>query len=177
MLLSQYGYDFRVVPPADSAETCGMCSNESPPELVARLAFQKAQDVARGIDQGMVLGCDTVAECCGQILGKPVDRDHARQMLQLMSGRTHRVYSGLCLWRRPDDKVWGEVDVTNLVMDSLESADLESYLDTDGWQGKAGAFGFQDGLDWVHIVDGSETNVVGLPMERLAALLSKIGHV
>jgi septum formation protein len=169
-LLQQAGFEFRVHAPHESAE-CGVCSRETPPELVWRLAYQKAHDVARRFDRGLILGCDTVAECCGQILGKPVDRGHAREMLRLLRGRVHHVYSGLCLWRRPDDRTWSDVDVTRLVMDAISDADLERYLDSDAWCGKAGAFGYQDGLDWVHIVEGSESNVVGLPLERLERLL------
>jgi septum formation protein len=56
-------------------------------------------------------------------------------------------------------------------MDPLTDEQIEHYLDTDGWVGKAGAFGYQDGLDWVHVLEGSESNVVGLPLERLAVLL------
>ena len=172
LLLQQAEYEFEVITPHEDAE-CGVCSNETPPELVVRLAFQKARDVAERVDEGWVLGCDTVAECCGQVLGKPKDREHAREMLTLMSGRNHRVFSGLCLWRRPSDQVWGDVDVTQLRMDELEEQQLEDYLETDAWQGKAGAFGFQDGLDWVHILEGSESNVVGLPLEGLAQLIDQ----
>lgn len=172
-LLRSAGYSFEVLEPSETAE-CGVCSRETPPELVCRLAFQKARDVAARLDEALVLGCDTVAECCGQILGKPHDRRHAREMLQLMSGRVHHVYSGLCLWSRPGDETWGDVDVTKLRMDVLSESDLENYLDTDAWVGKAGAFGFQDGLDWVHILEGSESNVVGLPLERLERLLARV---
>ena len=162
-----------MVPPHDSAE-CGICSRETPPELVARLARQKAADVAVRVSAGVVIGCDTVAECLGQILGKPKDRNHARQMLELLRGREHHVYSGLCLWRRPDDAKRLEVDVTRLVMDSISDQQLAAYLATGQWEGKAGAFGYQDGLDWVHVVHGSESNVVGLPMELLGRLLAEI---
>ena len=172
-LLAEAGYAFAVVPPDPAAE-CGLCSRESPPELVSRLARQKAADVARRIPAGIVIGCDTVAECGGQILGKPDSREHARQMLTLLAGREHRVYSGLCLWRRPDDAVRQEVATTTLVMDRLTTQQLDEYLASGAWEGKAGAFGFQDGLDWVHIVQGSESNVVGLPMELLGQLLADL---
>lgn len=172
-LLRDAGYSFDVIEPSESAE-CGICSRETPPELVCRLAFQKARDVAQRLDHAIVLGCDTVAECCGQILGKPHDRRHASEMLRLMSGRVHHVYSGICLWGRPGDQTWGDVVVTKLRMEPLNEDDLEAYLDTDAWVGKAGAFGYQDGLDWVHILEGSESNVVGLPLERLEQLLSRV---
>lgn len=172
-LLSEAGYDFTVFAPADTAE-CGICSRETPPELVARLAMQKAADVAVQVDHGIVIGCDTVAECCGMILGKPSDRDHAREMLRMMRGREHHVYSGLCLWKRPGIRPQIRVDRSKLIMDPVTDQQLEAYLDTDGWEGKAGAFGYQDRLDWVHLIEGSESNVVGLPMEVFAQMLQEI---
>ncbi|MEX2027067.1 MAG: Maf family protein [Pirellulaceae bacterium] len=170
LLLAEHGYQFEVVPPHEAAE-CGICSRETPPEMVARLAWQKAGDVALRVEHGVVIGCDTVAECCGIILGKPSSRDHAREMLSLLRGRDHHVYSGLCLWVRPGEEHHVQVDVTRLVMEPISDAELEAYLDTEQWEGKAGAFGYQDGLDWVHVVEGSESNVVGLPMELLARML------
>ncbi|MBW3595699.1 MAG: Maf family protein [Planctomycetes bacterium] len=172
-LLRQAGYEYGVIVPSPMAE-CGVCSRETPPELVARLAWQKAADVAPQVDRGLVLACDTVAECLGQILGKPADRTHARQMLRLLRGRVHHVYSGLCLWRRPDDVKHVEVAVTRLRMDPVSDAELESYLETEQWRGKAGAFGYQDGLDWLHVEEGSESNVVGLPMELLERMLATL---
>lgn len=174
-LLEEAGFAFEVISPHESAE-CGVCSSESPPELVARLAMQKAADVAVRVPQGIVIGCDTVAECQGLILGKPSDVEHAREILELLSGREHRVYSGLCIWSRPSNEKQLQVDVTRLRMDDISPADLEAYLQTGAWEGKAGAFGYQDGLDWVHILEGSESNVVGLPMELLGRMLASIGY-
>jgi septum formation protein len=171
-LLTAAGYKFDIVVPDESAE-CGICSRETPPELVARYARQKAADVASRVDSGIILACDTVAECQGSILGKPRDRDDARQMLDLIRGREHRVYSGLCLWGRPDDRRLLRVAITTLVMDPITDAELKDYLDSGLWQGKAGAFGYQDRPGWLHIVEGSESNVVGLPMELLAEMLSE----
>jgi septum formation protein len=173
LLLAEHGYQFEVVPPHEAAE-CGICSRETPPEMVARLAWQKAADVALRVDTGVVIGCDTVAECCGIILGKPKNREHAREMLALLRGRDHHVYSGLCLWVRPGEEHHVQVDVTRLVMDPISDGELEAYLETEQWEGKAGAFGYQDGLDWVHVIEGSESNVVGLPMELLARMLEQI---
>jgi septum formation protein len=172
-LMEAAGYQFRVVPPADSAE-CGVCSGESPLEFVSRLALQKAANVAPRIDEGIVIGCDTVAVCLGQVLGKPYDQIHARQMLQLMRGREHRVLSGLCLWKRPHDVKRVDVAVTRLVMDDVSDEKLEEYLATDAWEGKAGAFGYQDGVPWIRILEGSESNVVGLPLELLREMLEQL---
>jgi septum formation protein len=171
-LLEEAGYQFAVVPPSNAAES-GHFENETPAGLVSRLAYQKAQDVALRTDCGLVIGCDTVAECQGQILGKPASIEHARPMLELLRGREHHVYSGLCLWRRPGDERRVEVEITKLVMDAISDDALRAYLATNQWQGKAGAFGYQDGLDWVHVVSGSESNVVGLPMELLGRMLEE----
>lgn len=171
-LLTDHGYRFEVIPPDDSAE-CGVCSGELPPELVARLAWQKTRNVAKRYDDGLFLGADTVAECAGQILGKPKDREHAEWMLRLMRGREHHVYSAFCLWRRPNDEQVIEVVQTKLRMIDWPDDQIEEYLDSDAWEGKAGAFGYQDGLDWIEIVSGSESNVVGLPMEKLRESLTQ----
>ena len=170
-LLEQHGYQFTVDPPGEGAE-CGVCSGETPPELVVRLARQKAADVALRYDSAIILACDTVAECHGQVLGKPRDRNDARRMLTLLRGKQHRVHSGLCLWIRPEDKTTLQLDTTTLVMDDVSDEQLESYLDTNLWEGKAGAFGYQDGWDWLHIIEGSESNVIGLPMEKVRLLTS-----
>jgi septum formation protein len=172
-LLAEAGYDFQIDPPA-SPDECGVCSREGPPALVARLALEKAADVAQRHHQGIVVACDTIAECQGQKLGKPLDEGQARQMLRLLSGREHRVYSGLCLWPRPRGVPRVEVDVTVLRMDPLDEASLEDYLASGQWEGKAGAFGYQDRLGWIHVLSGSESNVVGLPMERLARMLAEL---
>lgn len=171
-LLAEAGYQFEVIPPSDPAE-CGLCSEETPPELVARLAYQKAQDVAARVERGLVIGCDTVAECAGQILGKPADADDARRMLKLLSGREHRVWSGLCLWHVPGSEAHVSVARTILQMDPVSDALIDEYIATGQWEDKAGAFGYQDGLDWLRVVEGSESNVVGLPMELLAEMLAR----
>jgi septum formation protein len=170
-LLEHWGYSYRVIEPDPSAE-CGTCSRETPPELVARLAYQKAADVIQKIDRGLVVACDTVAECVGIILGKPAHREHAREMLMRLRGREHRVYSGLCLWDKTTSYRSVRVAMSTLRMDAVSDADLELYLDSDEWIGKAGAFGFQDGPLWIELLDGSPTNVVGLPMELLGRMLS-----
>ncbi len=172
-LLSAAGYRFEVRPPSESAES-GPTAGEDPAELVARLAHQKTADVVSRVESGVVLGCDTVAECDNQILGKPADRNDARRMLLTLSGREHRVLSGLCLWPVPHGAPCVRVAVTTLHMDRLSERQLDEYLASTAWEGKAGAFGYQDGLDWVHVIKGSESNVVGLPMELLAEMLGDL---
>ena len=171
-LLTRFGYKFRVLEPDSDAE-CGICSRETPPELVARLAFQKAANVIGKIKSGLVLSCDTVAECVAIVLGKPENRVHAKQMLLRLRGRKHSVYSGVCLWDKATSNRSIRVDVSHLWMEPITDAQLEAYLDTEQWVGKAGAFGFQDGPHWIRLDSGSESNVVGLPMELLYSMLEE----
>ncbi|MBI85378.1 MAG: septum formation protein Maf [Planctomycetaceae bacterium] len=175
-LLIEAGYQFDVLPPLDSTE-CGICTRETPPEMVARLAFQKAHDVAQRVENGIVVGCDTVAECCGRILGKPRHREDAREMLRLLQRHHHHVYSGLCVWKRPRDNKLVRVAKSRLRMDPVTDTVLEDYLDSNAWQGKAGAFGLQDRESWIHMVEGSESNVIGLPLELLETMLRQIQQI
>ncbi|MBN2292888.1 MAG: septum formation protein Maf [Pirellulales bacterium] len=175
-LLESAGFDFEVVKPAEMAEQ-NVPEHLSPAELVVELAYRKAADVAGRVDGALVIGCDTVAECDGRILGKPADEEDARRMLGKLSGRRHRVLSGLCLWPVGGaGSVAGNgpvqrIEVTSLDMDHLSDTQLEEYLASGQWRGKAGSFGYQDELGWVHVVEGSESNVVGLPMELLESMI------
>ena len=172
-LLSKAGYPFEVRPAAETAE-CGLRPGEDAAQLVSRLAYQKAADVADQVSSGLVLGCDTVVECDGRILGKPATQDDARRMLQTLSGRQHHVLTGLCLWQKPGRGPQVRVAVTTLGMDRLTDRQIDQYLASGAWQGKAGAFGYQDRLGWIHVFEGSESNVVGLPLELLAEMLAEI---
>ena len=186
-LLAETGYEFCVVPPPTDVE-CGVCSESGPAGLVAELAFRKAAAVVRSLqDQAecrargragspnlVIVAADTVAECDGFVLGKPQDEAQARTMLRQLRGREHRVLTGLCLWRIGDRAPLVRVAVTTLRMDPLSDAQLDEYLASGQWEGKAGAFGYQDRLGWLRIVEGSESNVVGLPLEMLAEMLVEL---
>jgi septum formation protein len=180
-LLAEAGYRFEVIAPPEDVE-CGVCSETGPAGFVVELALRKAQSVARHLESDpahhdrIILAADTVAECDGFILGKPRDEEDARAMLSRLSGREHRVYSGVCLWRMGADAARTRVAVTRLRMDDLSNEELDAYLESGQWEGKAGAFGYQDRLGWVHVIDGSETNVVGLPMETVTEMLTAAGY-
>jgi septum formation protein len=175
-LLTEAGYDFEVLAPREDVE-CGVCSQNGPAGLVTDLAFRKAAAIREQLavpQDRILIAADTVAECDGFVLGKPRDEDHARAMLRSLRSRSHRVLTGVCVWPldRPEPII--RVAVTQLVMDDLSDNAIEEYLATGEWQGKAGAFGYQDRLGWVHVVEGSESNVVGLPLEMLAEMLTEV---
>jgi septum formation protein len=170
-LLAEAGYRFQVVPPLNDSEP-EPTPGADPADYVAQLAEAKARDVAKQIGSGLILACDTVAECDGRILGKPETADDARRMLELLSGREHRVLTGVCLWNAPSGKPSTRVTVTTLRMDELTPEQLAEYVESHLWEGKAGGFGYQDRLGWIHIFEGSPSNVVGLPLELLAEMLA-----
>ena len=165
-LLAEAGFVFETRPPDESAEdVCRI--RESPVDYVQRLAFQKAKNTAEKIEQGIILGGDTIVLCGENILEKPIDREDARKMLQHLRGQIHQVLSGLCLIKKNDGEtvILQGTAVTQLMMQPISDEEIEIYIDTEKWQGKAGAFGYQDGNDWITLLEGSESNVVGLPME------------
>jgi len=174
-LMEEAGFCFQVLPADGNVETpFDPAKFASPADFVCHEAFLKAENVAKRFPKEdlVVIGCDTIAVCNGEILGKPADREDARRMLSMLSGSIHEVISGLCLLDPafPSVRVL-EPAVTRLEMDPLTEEMLEAYLDSGKWEGKAGAFGYQDGNDWLHVITGTESNVVGLPMERLSELL------
>ena len=172
-LLTEAGYTFTVDAPDDSVER-GICSKCSPEELVIESAILKAAAIAKRHESGLILAADTVAVCGSETLGKPTNRDHAEKMLRTMSGKVHRVLTGVCLRLAGTAtfKTW--LEETTLEMSNLDDDLLEEYLDSDGWVGKAGAFGYQDGLDWVRIKEGLESTVVGLPVEKLPQWIDEL---
>jgi septum formation protein len=173
-LMTQAGYEYRILVPDESAE-CGIRPGESTAELVARYASQKATNVRQHISgDAIIIACDTVADLNGTILGKPTDRHHAHEMLRMLSGQKHRVLSGLCVWKIPDGQPDVRVAESELMMAELSDAQIQSYLDSGEWIGKSGAFGYQDGHTWLRLVSGTASNVVGLPIELLQEMLAAI---
>jgi len=118
-LLTEAGFTFTVDAPADSVEK-GICSNCGPDQLVVDAAVAKAGAIAQKNDDGIILGADTVASCKAEILGKPVDVDHARAMLKLMSGTVHQVLTGVCLWHRPSNRFMSYLERTTIPISGLE---------------------------------------------------------
>ena len=181
-LLAEAGFHFDVIAASNATEDA-IRTDETPAWYVARQARQKAGNVAGLIQRGeiafadaklhpvVVIGCDTVAVCNGEILGKPQNIDDARRMLQLLGGCRHEALSGLCLLEAMSGETFVDVERTVLFMHTMSDETLEAYLASHQWEGKAGAFGYQDGPDWLEIVEGSESNVVGLPLELLEKMI------
>ena len=177
-LLARIGVTPDAVDPADIDES--VPPGEMPKAHALRLAEEKAAAVAARHPDAIALAADTVVAVGRRILPKVEDEATLRQCMALLSGRRHRVLTGVCLWPLDLARPLSEglplvrVAVTRLRMDRLSDAQLEDYLASGQWEGKAGAFGYQDRLGWAHVLEGSESNVVGLPLETLAEMLAAI---
>jgi len=168
-LLEEAGYSFEVDP--SLIEEPEPDSGTSPLAYATHLAWSKAVAVARRRKTGLILGVDTVCAVGNQILNKPLNRADAERMIRLQEGHDTDVVSGLCLYRADRHEWVGAVEVSVVRFKPLCARDRDLYLDSDRWQGKSGAYGVQDRDPFVALLRGSFSNVVGLPMERLAILL------
>jgi septum formation protein len=155
-------------------------TNESPEAMVARLAEAKAGLVARkfgaGRDTVIVLGADTAVVLDHEIFGKPGDAASARSMLQALSGRTHRVLTGISLVSVPDGATRTAVESTEVTLAPLTREEIEDYIRSGEPFDKAGGYAIQGRAGrYITRIEGCFFNVVGLPLARLYALLRSLG--
>jgi septum formation protein len=168
-LLAEAGYDFEVDPSGLEEPEPG--PDVDPALYAAELAWRKAATVARRRGAGLVLALDTVAAVDGQILNKPADRADAERMIRLQEGRDSEVLTAICLFRADRWEWVGAVETSVVQFRQLSDIERIEFLDSNRWIGKAGAYGVQDNDPFITIAQGSFSNVVGLPMERLAKVL------
>jgi septum formation protein len=169
-LLTDAGYEVECVP-AHLDEPHPLSLGDLEAGLI-HIAQLKARTVARRGVRGLILAADTVGHVGGEIFGKPVDRADARRMLQAMSGVAHEVLTGWCLLRTTDGVSLTGCEATSIHMRPWTEAERESYLDSGDWRDKCGAYGLQWPNDpFVTELRGSATNVIGVPLERLAQVL------
>ncbi len=146
-------------------------------ELPRRLAQRLSALKAGALDApcALVLAADTVVGVGRRILGKPADRAEARRFLELLSGRRHQVHTGVAL-RRPDGTIGTRLVTSIVAFQRLTAQQVEGYLDTGEWQGKAGGYAIQGRAEmFVRFLSGSHSNVVGLPLFETAQLLRGCG--
>jgi septum formation protein len=160
-ILEQLGIAFTVQPAEIEELTAG-----DPRQVVVENARRKA----RAVDGELVLACDTEVILDGHVFGKPADADEARAFLGRLSGRTHEVYGGIVLRHGADERTG--LAVTKVRFRTLEQAEIEDYLVTAEWQGRAGGYAIQGkGAALVEAIEGDFWNVVGLPVPELVRLL------
>lgn len=173
-LLRQIGTVPDLVDPADIDET--PLRNELPPANALRLAREKAQWVMPRHAGAFVLAADTVVACGRRILPKPTDEDAARRCLELLSGRRHRVHSGIALVGPDGRMVVRRVD-TKVAFKRLSTEEITRYLKSREWYEKAGGYAIQGrAAALIRFISGSYSNVVGLPLYETAQLLAGRGY-
>ena len=173
-LLAQIGLAPDDVDPPEIDET--PLKDETPRRMVERLAVAKAQAVAARHPGAYVLAADTTVAVGLRILGKPEGEKEARRMLELLSGRAHRVFTGVAVCG-PDGRLAKRVSETRIHFKRLSKADVEGYLASRQWEDAAGAYKVHQAAGaFVTALSGSFTGVVGLPLYETASLLEGLGY-
>ncbi|MCP4689380.1 MAG: septum formation inhibitor Maf [Desulfobacterales bacterium] len=172
-LLRQAGISFSVIPSGLDESAIPMTS---PEKYVRILAEAKAGDISEGRPDHWVIGADTIVVVDDAILGKPGSEADAREMLQRLGGRSHRVMTGYCIRREDRERFFSETIVTEVWFKELTDGEIEWYIQTGEPFGKAGSYAIQGiGVRLVTRINGSYTNVVGLPVCEVAAHLADEG--
>jgi len=171
MLLRQVGLDFEVAPSGlDESPPDGA----SPREVAEALAVAKAHHVASGRDSGLVIGADTVVALGNLILGKPTGPEEAAGMIRTLGGTTHRVITGIAVVDASDGRTRSDAVVTEVKFAVLDEETIRRYVATGEPLDKAGGYAIQGyGSLLIERIDGDYFNVVGLPLRRLAELLTE----
>ncbi len=173
-MLRQIGIVPDQVVPADIDEK--PLRRELPRELTARLAAAKARAVAEGFPDTFVLGADTVVARGRRVLPKAADAAEARTCLRLLSGERHRVYGGLAVIA-PGGHLVSRLVVTAVLFKRLSGEEIDRYIAGGEWRDKAGAYAIQGlAARFVRSINGSYSNVVGLPLFETAAVLEGLGY-
>lgn len=173
-LLAMAGITPDAILPADIDET--PLKGELPRDLCVRLARCKAEKIAAENPGAIVLGADTVVACGRRDLGKPADANDARRMLERLSGRRHKVLGGLCVIDA-DGKAHTRVCESTVAFSRLSRDDIDAYIDSGEWDGKAGGYAIQGlAAKFVKFMSGSHSNIVGLSVYDAVRLLDGAGY-
>ena len=170
-LLSNVGFTFEVIP-SDADESCD--ESLSPEELVKELGRRKAESVFAENTDAVVLGCDTIVEYSGTVLGKPESRAEAKEMLRMLSGKKHNVHTGVCIM--DSEKAVSFTSTVKVEFYELSEELIDSYVATGESDDKAGAYGIQGvGCVLVKGIEGDYFSVVGLPVAETVRRLGEFG--
>jgi septum formation protein len=173
-LLRQVGVEPDRVVPTDLDES--PLRGETPRQLAVRLAQAKAEAAAASQADAYVIGADTVVALGRRVFGKPEDEAEARRMLSLLSGRAHRVLTGVAV-RAPDGRIASRLSETRLRWKRLSAAEIDALLQSGEWRGVAGGYRIQGrAAGFTLELQGSYTGVVGLPLYETLALLEGLGY-
>ncbi|MBI5216011.1 MAG: septum formation protein Maf [Ignavibacteriae bacterium] len=164
-LFRQIGLEFQI---RESGVDETFDTTKSVSENVERLAIEKARFVGNGTANAFIVGADTVVVLGEEILGKPKDFQEAVSMLSKLSGQTHLVYTGFCLFDKPSNNYTSSHEITKVTFRKLGQEEIEEYVKAGSPMDKAGAYGIQDdyGAVFVERIEGCYYNVVGFPLAK-----------
>lgn len=175
-LLERAGYAFDVKPSNVPEPTEAVGGDIR--DYVMHVAWTKAAAVGPTVSDGIVLAADSVGWIDGHVIGKPDDAADARRILQTLSGRVHELWTGVCLWRAADGWQLQWQEVSRVRMKELSEAEIAEYLQTRKWEGCSGAYAIrEEGDPYLTVVEGSVSNVIGLPMESLTKAFAFLASV
>jgi len=170
-LLTEAGYTFTSVTPEIDESTFPVEGYKAC-EYAKRLALAKARSVAAKYPDSFVIGADTVVDFAGEIIGKPTDAREAEQITKRLFSRPHKVITGVAIVRLSDGTELCESDTTTVYPKKLTAQQIAEHIGSGSWQDKAGAYAIKETGDaFIERIDGSLTNVMGLPMELLQSVL------
>lgn len=169
-LLAEAGYNFTSINP-DVDESDFDTEGISPCEYAERLALAKAKSVAEKFPNCLVIGADTVADFEGEIIGKAADAKEAEEITRRLFSRPHKVITAAAIVRIVDGTEIVKSDSTTVYPRKLTDKQIAEHIRGGSWRGKAGAYAIQEADRFVERIEGSLTNVMGLPMELLQRLL------
>ena len=173
-LLAGAGYEFKVVVP-DIDESVFSTQRLSCSEYAERLALAKATSVAAKFPDYLVVGADTVVDFGGQIIGKAADAKQAERIIRKLFSAPHKVITAVAVVRLTDGIELLESDTTIVYPKKLTAKQIAKHIKSESWKDKAGAYAIkEDGDEFIEKIQGSLTNVMGLPMELLKQMLEKL---
>jgi septum formation protein len=169
VLLERLRYPFEIMPAHIDEPEAGF---SDPRTMVHTVAWLKAAAIAPRVEDGWVLAADTIAWINGHAVLKAADEEDARRILRELSGKEHELWTGVVLWRRPDDLQIAWQEKSRVAFTGMTEEKLEQYLATRSWRGHSGAYAIMEQDDpFVQVVEGSLSNVIGLPVESLTRVL------
>lgn len=172
-MLEQAGYEFETIRPAVAEVSEAWFTIR---EATICNATRKALEVARNAPDAVVLGADTLVALDGEVIGKPRDLAHAKKLLQRLSGRSHEVRTAVFICQLADGRAHTYQEISEVRFRTIDRRAIAQYLAKIDPLDKAGAYAAQGhGVEIIERIDGSYSNVVGLPMEATARVLSDFG--
>lgn len=171
-LLQQIGLHFET---RENGVNETLDESKPPEENVLRLSYEKALAVSKSIQDGIIIGVDTIVVLDNQLLGKPANADDAEKMLKLLSGREHKVFTGFTFFEKPSERYSSDLEVTSVKFRTLEDEEIQEYVRSGSPLDKAGAYGIQDdfGAVFVERINGCFYNVAGLPLPKFYVALKR----